>query len=56
MSDDGNTGMGQMWINIDRGKITYFENNLSERHLRHSGSYLDWFGIEPRLLQKEVGN
>jgi len=56
MSDDGNTSMGQWWINTDRGKIKYSRNNFSERHLPHSGAYFDWFGIEPKLLRKEFGN
>jgi hypothetical protein len=56
MSDDGNMGMGQWWNNADRGKMRYWEKNLFERHLPHSGSYMDRSGIEPGLLRKEVGN
>ena len=44
--------MGQWWNNADRGKIKYSEINLSERHLPHSGSFMDRYGIEPRAFSE----
>jgi hypothetical protein len=55
MSDDVNMGKWQGWKNTDRGKLKFLEGNFSETYFPHSGSYMDWFGIEPGLLRKEAG-
>jgi hypothetical protein len=35
------------WNNTDNGKPKYSEESLSQCHLVHHKSHMDWAGIEP---------
>ena len=43
-------GMEQWWNDTDRGKLKYWERNLTQCHFVRYKShifYMDWCGIEP---------
>jgi len=35
------------WNGSDRGKLKYWERNLSQWHFVQHKSHIDWLGIEP---------
>ena len=40
-------GMQHWWNDTDRGKLKYWERNLSQCHFVQHKSHMDWLGIEP---------
>jgi hypothetical protein len=48
--------MEYRWNEIDRGKPKYSVKNLSECHLVHHKSHMDWTGIEPGPPRWEAGD
>jgi hypothetical protein len=48
--------MEQLWNKIDSGKPTYSGKNLSQCHVVHQKSHMDWPGIENGSPQPEAGN
>jgi hypothetical protein len=51
-----NISVEHRWNDTDRGKLKYWEKNLSQRHSVHHKSHMDWPRIEPGPPWKVAGD
>jgi hypothetical protein len=48
--------MEHWWNDTDRGKLKYWEKNLSQYHFVHHKTHMDRPGIEPGLQRCELSD